>query len=99
MKSLDEIRNDLSNIRYYYGRKESFDKVESTVGKCSVADLAKKYNSAIRTAPPRLYDIYISLYVLNNTQESLAAEMNYTQQNIQIHHKNLVLFLQKQIIE
>ena len=99
MKPLNEIRSDLANIRYYYARKEVFDKAEIFVGKNAVIDVAKKYNAAIRTAPPRLYDLYISLYIMNNTQESLAAEMNYSLQNIQLHHTNLVLFLQKQITE
>lgn len=99
MKSLDSIRNDLINIRYYYSRKATFDMVENTVGKCSIVDLAKKYNDAIRNAPPRLYDIYICLYILTNTQESLAAEMHYTQQSIQTHHKNLILYLQNQIFD
>jgi len=99
MKPLNEIRSDLANIRYYYARKEVFDKAEISIGKNAVADVAKKYNAAIRTAPPRLYDLYISLYIMNNTQESLAAEMNYSLQNIQLHHTNLVLFLQKQITE
>ena len=99
MKSLNEIRKDLANIRYYYSRKEVFDKAEISVGKNAVIEVAKKYNAAIRTAPPRLYDLYISLYIMNNTQESLAAEMNYSLQNIQLHHTNLVLFLQKQLTE
>ena len=99
MKPLNEIRSDLANIRYYYARKEVFDKAEISIGKNAVIDVAKKYNAAIRTAPPRLYDLYISLYIMNNTQESLAAEMNYSLQNIQLHHTNLVLFLQKQISE
>lgn len=99
MKSLNEIRNDLANIRYYYARKEVFDKAELSIGKNAITEVAKKYNVAIRNAPPRLYDLYISLYIMNNTQESLAAEMNYSLQNIQLHHTNLVQFLQKSITE
>lgn len=95
MISLEEIRSDLSNIRYYYSRKEFFDKAESTVGKNIVVETVKKYNDAIRSAPPKLYDLYISMYVMNHTQESLAAEMNYSWQNIALLCKQLVLFLQK----
>ena len=94
MVSLEEIRGDLKEIRYYYSRKEHFDKAFAEVTSNSVLEKVHKYNSIVSTAPPRLYDLYISLYVNNLTQEALSHELGYTPEYIQMQNKRLLLFLQ-----
>jgi hypothetical protein len=95
--TLAEIRKDLKEIRYYYSRKELLDKAFNEVGTNSVLNKVRKYNAAVNTAPPRLYDLYISLYVNNSTQENLAADLNYTPEYIQMQNKKLLLFLQSEL--
>lgn len=90
-----EIRNDLKDIRYYFSRKEVFDKALDSVGKSVIIEKIDKYNEAIKTAPPRLYDLYVSLYLNNNTQESLADKLGYTLEHISRLNSGLVKFLQK----
>lgn len=90
-----EIRNDLKDIRYYFSRKEVFDKALDSVGKSVIIEKIDKYNEAIKTAPPRLYDLYVSLYLNNNTQESLADKLGYTLEHISRLNSGLVEFLQK----
>lgn len=90
-----EIRNDLKDIRYYYSRKEVFDKALDSVGKSTIIEKIEKYNEAIKTASPRLYDLYVSLYLNNNTQESLADKLGYTLEHISRLNSSLVKFLQK----
>lgn len=96
MKDLAVIRKELRHIRYYYARKSTFDEALDTIGEehhivCKV----KEYNSFMQKAPPKLYDIYYSLYVKHNTQESLAGELNYTPEYVQKLNMQLLRYIQK----
>jgi len=97
MLSLDVIRNDLKDIRYYYARKKMFDEAFASTGINEVVQKAKKYNDIISSAPPRLYDMYVSLYIKNHTQESLSNELCYTAEYIQMLNKQLLIFLQSKL--
>ena len=99
MLSLETIRNDLKDIRYYYSRKSVFDNAESSVGKTFMLKKIEIYNKAVCSAPPRLYDLYVSLYLENNTQDSLSYKLGYTFEYISRLNKKLLEFLQKNIIE
>lgn len=91
------IKEDLQNIRYYFSRKEKFDKVSDSIGKNEFSETVKKYNEAICLAPPKLYDLYISLYVENNTQESLAEKLGYTFEYISRLNSKLVKFFYERL--
>lgn len=82
MITLEQIRDDLREIRYYYARKTQVDDVSKKIGDPAVRCLVEKYNRAICIAPLRLYDIYACLYVRGQTQEELADELSYTPQYI-----------------
>ncbi len=94
MISLDKIREDLKDIRYYYARKEIFDLVSSDVGVCKVRDTVDLYHRAILSAPARLFDLYVCLYTKGYTQEGLSVELGLTPEYVQMQHKQLLLFLQ-----
>lgn len=49
-----------------------------------------------KLAPPRLYDLYVSLYLQNNTQESLSDKLGYTFETISRLHSKLLRFLKEQ---
>lgn len=91
---LEKIREELKNIRYYYSRRDVFEKASVSVGKNTTLDIIQKYNDVICSAPPRLYDLYVSLYLQNNTQESLADKFGYTAEHISRLNRQLVKFLQ-----
>ena len=97
MKTLQEIRKDLKEIRYYYTRKNLFDEGCKIVGANYITEKSKQYAEAVKEAPPKLYDLYINLYLKGATQEGLAIEMGYTPEYIQILNKRLLLFLQAQL--
>lgn len=90
--TVEKIREDLKEIRYYYSRKELFDEGTRCVAPNSILEKVRRYNDAVKTAPPKLYDLYISLYVKNNTQEGLAYDMHYTPVYIYLLNKKLLLF-------
>lgn len=95
--TIPEIRKELKEVRYYYSRKPIFDRAMREVSNQSILELVKKYNSAVSTAPPKLYDIYISLYVNNNTQEALSEELDYSPDYVHKLNNKLVKFLQEQL--
>ncbi len=92
-----EIRNDLREIRYFYSRKELFEKSAAAVGTHAIFEKTDRYNTAILQAPPRLYDIYVSIYWLNNSQESLANKLGYTVEYISMLHTQLVHFFKNNL--
>lgn len=97
MKPIKEIRNDLKEIRYYYKRKAVFDEAADSIVVCSFSEKVKKYNNAAAQCSPKLFDMYISLYVKNNTQESLSETLNYTPQYVQVLNQRLIEELQKKL--
>ena len=98
MVTLNAIREDLNNIRYYYARKKLFDEAFQSTGMNEIVEIVNKYNEYIKSAPPKLYDLYVSLYLKNHTQESLSDELGYTQEYIQMLNKRLLKFLQNKMI-
>lgn len=100
MITLTIIREDLKDIRYYYGRKEMFDEAYKCTGKKNaIIEKVELYNNAMSKASPKLFDLYYSLYVKNYTQESLSNELGYTPEYIQMLNKQLLKFLQASIVK
>ena len=62
MKSLKEIRKDLSEIRIYYSNIRGKCEGEKIGVNNYVRDLASKYNIAISKAPAELYAFYCAMY-------------------------------------
>lgn len=93
----EQLKNDLRQIRFYYRRKEVFDEGNLIIGENGTAILAEKYNAAICKAEPQLYDLYFRLYIGGLTQIAYANEMAYVADTVQKLHKQLLIYLQKEI--
>ena len=48
----------------------------------------------MQNAPARLFVLYVSLYVENNTQASLGEEWQYTKDYMRDLNKSLIMYLQ-----
>ena len=81
---MHKIRQELNQIRYYYSRRELFDKAFGCVGKSGIVDLVEKYNKAVCNAEPRLYEIYVSIYIEGCTQENAADQLGYWQRECEL---------------
>lgn len=99
MISMDEIREDLKDVRYYYMRKKMFDSNIKNTGITAIQKKAEKYNAAMVNAPAKLYDLYIGLYVEGKTQGCFSSDMGYCEKHIQKQNKQLLLFLQETLKE
>lgn len=95
MVTMQTIREDLREIRYYYSKQKLFEDSSKFVVAKSVLDKVNRYNQAVQNAPARLYDLYISLYVQNNTQAALAYEWDYCNDYIKRLNKQLCEFFFK----
>ena len=94
--TLSLIREDLKNIKYYYARKKVFDEAFESTGVNDIMETVNKYNNAIQSANPKLYDLYVSLYLQNHTQESLSDMLGYTPEYVYRLNRSLLKFFQKQ---
>ena len=99
MITLQQIRADLREIRYYYLNKARMDEAFQTTGRNEIMDLVEKYHKAIKMAPIKLYDLYAGLYIKGYTQEAYSIVVNYTPEYIQMLHKQLLQFLQLHLEE
>ena len=97
--TIAEIREDLSNIKYYYSRKKALDEAFRNIGYNSVIKTVELYNELIKDANPKLCDLYVSLYINNHTQESLADAMCYTRETVNLMNKKLLLYFQSKLNE
>lgn len=97
MKTLSTIREDLKEIRYYYMRKDDLDKSFSKTGENIITKKVRYYNDAIKYAPPKLYDLYSSLYINCHTQESLSEKLGFTPEYVQMLNKKLLKYLQEKL--
>lgn len=88
-----EIKAELNKIKYYFSRKEIFDKSFDCLVKNEILETIEKYNEAISHADPRVYEVYIAIYIHNNTHESAASEMNYSLDYVAKYHKLLIKYL------
>ena len=89
-----QVRNDLREIRYYYSMQDLFDRSAKTVKPLAILQKVGRYNTAMQNAPARLFVLYVSLYVENNTQAALALEWQLTSDYIKELNNKLISFLQ-----
>ena len=97
MLTINQVREDLKEIRYYYSMQELFDSAANTVKPIALLDKVERYNAVIKTAPARLYILYIELYVKNTTQQDLANSWGYERVYITELNTKLVKYLQKTV--
>ena len=94
MLSIQEIREDLREIRYYYSKQKMFDSATKVIAS-ALLDKVERYNQAMKNASARLYDLYYSLYVQNNTQAALAYDWDLSVDYLKLLNRQLCEFLQK----
>lgn len=76
--TIKQIRDDLKDIRYFYSMQKLFEQASRSVVQNSVHKKVDRYNKAIKDAPVKLYALYITLYVDNNSQATIADDWNLT---------------------
>lgn len=95
MLTINQVREDLREIRFYYSMQSLFDSAANSVRPVAILNKVERYNAAIKTAPAKLYILYVSLYVNNTSQAALADDWGYTREYIKEMNQKLVEYLQK----
>lgn len=94
---IQKVKDDLREIRYYYAKQKDMEGASRTVGASKIIEIIARYNSAVQKAPVRLYDLYVSLYVNNNTQLTVALDWDYAVDYINRLNRKLCMFLKNQL--
>ena len=97
MISIQQIRADLKEIRYYYSKQKEFDSYSVFVGNI-IFEKVKAYNLAIQKAPIRLYELYVALYVQNNSLAALSYDWDLSNDYIKDLNKQLCEYLQEHLL-
>ena len=92
MITTENINSELENIRYYYARRDMFDKAFDSVGKNAILQTVNRYNEAICAAPPKIYEMYVSLYIQCCTYEAAAEALCYSVNYVYKTNKKIVNF-------
>lgn len=53
--TIQDIKDELQEVKYYYGHKEMFDRALSTVSKNKVLEKVARYNDLVQDAPAQLF--------------------------------------------
>ena len=95
--TLDQVKSDLKEIQYYYAKQKELDGASRTIGASKIAKKVELYNAAVRNAPVKLYEVYVSLYVNNNTQLTLSLDWDCSLEYVKRLTRKLRLFLKNQL--
>ena len=92
-----ELKADLRDIRYYHTHKSMFERAEDTGFKNAVVKKTDRYAQAMSNAPPRLYALFIALYVSGKTQKATAQEWQVSEWYIRNIDRKLQTYLIKEM--
>lgn len=95
----EELKEELQEVKYYYGHKAMFDRAMATVSKNTVLEKVTRYNVLMQSAPAQLYGLYIALYAENNTQLAVALDWGLSEGYIKNLNRKLREYLLKKINE
>jgi hypothetical protein len=96
MKTIKKVKEDLSEIKYYYSKIKDFEKISVVVGESDVCKLVARYNKVIRRGSIKFYDLYVSLYVNNNSLSVVAEDWGINYYYVSRLNKQLCDFFVKE---
>ncbi len=97
MKNIAQVKADLEEIRFYYRNQVALDAASAGLGECSVMEKVRIYNEVIKTAPTFLYSLYLSLYVMGQSQLTVAMDWEKSSSYIYRLNSRLCKFLSEHI--
>ena len=92
MKTIEKVREELSDIRHYYANIKDFERANAVLGKPTALKMVEQYNRQIKNAPIKLFNLYMCLYVENNLQEAVSVDWNYSLGYIKVLNRKLYEF-------
>ena len=97
--TIQDIKDELQEVKYYYGHKVIFDRALSTVSKNKVLDKVARYNNLVQDAPAQLFGLYVAIYTENNTQLAVALDWGLSEGYVKNLNRKLCEYLLEKINE
>lgn len=97
--TIQDIKDELQEVKYYYGHKAMFDRALSTVSKNKVLEKVARYNDLVQDAPAQLFGLYVAIYTENNTQLAVALDWGLSEGYIKNLNRKLCGYLLEKINE
>ena len=97
--TIQDIKDELQEVKYYYGHKAMFDRALSTVSKNKVLEKVARYNDLVRDVPAQLFGLYVAIYTENNTQLAVALDWGLSEGYIKNLNRKLCECLLEKINE
>lgn len=91
--TVNDVKKDLKEIKYYYDHKSMFDRAMETSVKTEVMRKVQLYNKYMSKAEARLFGLYVALYVENNTQQKIATNWGLSEGYIRKLNRQLCEYL------
>ena len=82
MKSIEQVKEDLRDIKHYYSKIEEIEKVSEEIGSPLALAMVESYNKKILKAPIRLYSLYTSLYLKNASLMSVSIDWGVSKSQV-----------------
>ena len=95
--TIQDIKDELQEVKYYYGHKAMFDRALSTVSKNKVLEKVARYNDLVRDAPAQLFGLHVALYTENNTQLAVALDWGLSEGYVKNLNRKLCEYLLEKI--
>lgn len=97
--TITELKEELQEVKYYYGHKAMFDRALSTVSKNKVLEKVALYNDLVQDAPAQLFGLYVAIYTENNTQLAVALDWGLSEGYVKNLNRKLCEYLLEKINE
>ena len=82
MKSIEQVKEDLRDIKHSYSKIEEIEKVSEEIGSPLALAMVESYNKKILKAPIRLYSLYTSLYLKNASLMSVSIDWGVSKSQV-----------------
>lgn len=93
--TIQQIKEDLLNVRMFYYEKEFYLRWVRRGFKTNLIKLVEKYDKAMEYAPAHLLRVYIGIYCEWRTRAELADEMGLCERTIQVRKNELFEYLRE----
>lgn len=89
----ERIKQTLASIRQYHLFLRRNSNSYRQIGQCPSAELAKQYQTILKTGPPLLATLFEELYVNGKEQKDLVTEWHSSKAAISRKHSEMIEYL------
>ncbi len=96
---IEQVRNDLKEIKYYHSHKKMLDTSFAQTGQNVFVKKMERYNELVCNAPLKLHEIYAGLHIDGLSQEELAERLGVTRVYVYQLNKELISYFATHLVQ